>query len=122
MSCSSVLMNYLKADMAFSPVECVRVLHLNSRNMLIRDEMIARGTVDAVAIYSREIIARALELGSSALILAHNHPGGDPSPSAEDVRLTKGLVIAAGAFDIQVHDHVIVATEGFSSMRQMRLL
>ncbi|WP_294235179.1 RadC family protein [uncultured Sphingomonas sp.] len=119
---SSVLMAYLRADMALSPVECVRVLHLNSRNMLIRDEMIARGTVDAVAIYNREIIARALELGSSALIIAHNHPGGDPSPSSEDVEITKALVTAAGAFDIQVHDHVIVASEGFSSMRQLRLL
>lgn len=119
---SASLIAYLRTNMAFSSIETVRVLHLNSRNMLIRDETVAKGTVDAVTIYTREIIARALELGSSGLILAHNHPGGDPTPSPEDVGVTKALANAAAAFDIEICDHVIVAAQGFSSMRLLRLL
>lgn len=122
MSGSAALIAYLRTNMVLSSIETVRVLHLNSRNMLIRDETVAKGTVDAVTIYTREIIARALELGSSGLILAHNHPGGDPTPSPEDVGVTKALANAAATFDIEICDHVIVAAQGFSSMRLLRLL
>ncbi len=121
-SSSASLLAYLRTNMGLFSTETVRVLHLNSRNMLIRDEVVARGTVDAVTIYTREIIARALELGSSGLILAHNHPGGDPTPSPEDVGVTKALATAAAAFDIELCDHVIVAAQGVASMRRLRLL
>ncbi|WP_347093327.1 JAB domain-containing protein [Sphingomonas parapaucimobilis] len=119
---SGALLDYLRADMAFAPVERFRVLHLNCRNMLIRDEIVSRGTVDGASIYIREIVARALELGSTGLIVVHNHPSGDPSPSVEDVNVTRRLMEATRAFDIELHDHVIVGAGGCTSLRASRLL
>src|SRR5436190_1626034 len=85
------LAEYLHADMAHRLVERVRVLHLNTKNALIRDELVSEGSVDQAAVHVREIVRRALELGSAALILVHNHPSGDPEPSRQDITLTREL-------------------------------
>lgn len=116
------LLDYLRADMAFLTVERVRVLHLNSRNMLIRDDHMGDGSVDQAAIYTREVIKRAMELGSAALILVHNHPSGDPSPSRQDIEITRQIVEAGKRLGIGVHDHVIIASGGHTSFRAKGLL
>jgi len=116
------LLDYLHADMAHNPVERVRVLFLNSKNMLIRDEQMSEGSVDEAAVYIREIIRRALDCHATALIIVHNHPSGDPSPSGQDIKLTRDLVEAARHLKISVHDHVVVGTRGHSSMRAMGLI
>jgi DNA repair protein RadC len=116
------LLDYLRADMAHILIERVRILHLNGKNMLIRDEVIAEGSVDQASIHIREIIGRALQLGSSSIILVHNHPSGDPNPSRADIALTRDIADAGKRLGISVHDHVIIAAEGHSSMRAMGLL
>lgn len=116
------VLDYLRADMAWLGIERVRVLHLNSRNILIRDEKMADGSIDQAAIYTREVIRRAMELGSSALILVHNHPSGDPAPSRQDIEITRQIIEAGKRMGISVHDHLIIGTEGHSSMRAMGLL
>ena len=116
------LLDYLRADMAHILIERVRLLHLNGKNMLIRDEVIAQGSVDQAAVHVREVISRALQLGSSAIILVHNHPSGDPAPSRADITLTREIVDAGKRLGIAVHDHVIIGGEGHSSMRTMGLL
>ena len=116
------LLDYLHADMAHNPVERVRVLFLNSKNMLIRDEQMSEGSVDEAAVYIREIVRRALELHATAIILVHNHPSGDPQPSQQDIRLTRDIVDAARHLKITVHDHIIIGTRGHSSMRAMGLI
>lgn len=116
------LLDYLRADMAFRTVERVRVLHLNAKNMLIGDEVVSEGSIDQSAIYVREVVRRALELGSTALILVHNHPSGDPQPSKQDIAITRELIEAGRRFDIAVHDHVIIAENGHASLRQLGLI
>ena len=116
------LLDYLHADMAHLAIERVRVLFLNSRNMLIRDEAMWEGSVDESAVHVREIMRRALDCQATALIIVHNHPSGDPSPSQQDIRLTKELVEAGRHMRISVHDHVIVGAKGHSSLRSMGLL
>lgn len=116
------LLDYLHADMAHQPVERVRVLYLNSRNMLIRDELLSEGSVDEAAVYVREVIRHALDHHATALILVHNHPSGDPAPSKQDIALTRQIVEAARHLRIEVHDHVIVGTRGHSSLRAMGLM
>jgi DNA repair protein RadC len=116
------LLDYLRADMAYLTLERVRILHLNSRNMLIRDEIMAEGSIDQAAIHVREVIRRALDLGSAAIIIVHNHPSGDPQPSRADISLTRDIVEAGKKLGINVHDHVIIANKGHSSMRAMGLL
>jgi DNA repair protein RadC len=116
------LLDYLHADMAHNPVERVRVLFLNSKNMLIRDEQMSEGSVDEAAVYIREIIRRALDYQATALILVHNHPSGDPSPSQQDIRLTRDIVEAGRHLNIAVHDHLIIGTRGHSSLRAMGLI
>ena len=116
------LLDYLRADMAHILIERVRLLHLNGRNMLIRDEVIAEGSVDQAAVHVREVIGRAMQLGSSALILVHNHPSGDPAPSRADIALTREIADAGKRLGISVHDHVIIGADGHSSMRSMGLL
>ncbi len=103
-------------------VERVRVLHLNSKNMLIRDELVSEGSVDQSAIYIREVIRRALELGSAAIILVHNHPSGDTQPSRADIAVTRDIVETGKRLGISVHDHVIIGVKGHSSMRALGLL
>jgi DNA repair protein RadC len=116
------LLDYLRADMAFHPVERVRVLFLNSKNMLIRNEPMSEGSVDEAAVYVREIVARALEYQATAIILVHNHPSGDPQPSQQDIRLTRDIAEALRPLKISVHDHVIVGAKGHASMRAMGLI
>lgn len=116
------LLDYLRADMAHQLIERVRVLHLNARNMLIRDELMHEGSVDQAAIYTREVIKRALELGSTGLILVHNHPSGVPEPSRQDIDVTRQIFDAGKRLGIVVHDHIIIGSEGHSSLRAMGLM
>jgi DNA repair protein RadC len=111
------LLDYLRADMAHAAVERVRVLHLNTRNMLIRDELLSEGTIDEAAVHVREVIRRALDLGSASLILVHNHPSGDPAPSRADIDLTRAIIEAGKPLRIAVHDHLIIGTQGHVSLR-----
>ncbi len=119
---SLALSDYLRADLGHDMVERVRVLHLDAANMLIRDEVVSDGTVDGAVLHVREIIARALELGTASLVVAHNHPSGDATPSASDVTATRAIVDAGRLLGIAVHDHVVVGRSGCSSMRAMGLL
>jgi DNA repair protein RadC len=116
------LLDYLHADMAHHPIERVRVLFLNAKNMLIRNEPMWEGSVDEAAVHVREVIRRALEYQASALILVHNHPSGDPNPSQQDIRLTRDIVEAGRHLRISVHDHIIIGTNGHSSLRAMGLI
>jgi DNA repair protein RadC len=116
------LLDYLRADMAFNPVERVRVLFLNSKNMLIRNEPMSEGSVDEAAVYVREVIRRALDYHATAIIIVHNHPSGDPQPSQQDIKLTREIIDAGRPLRITVHDHVIVGARGHSSMRAMGLI
>ena len=116
------LLDYLRADMAHITIERVRVLHLNTRNMLIRDEVMSEGSVDQATVHVREVIRRAIDLGSAAIILVHNHPSGDPAPSRADISLTRDIAEAGKKLGIAVHDHIIIGAGGHSSMRAMGLL
>ncbi|UAK23532.1 RadC family protein [Sphingomonas nostoxanthinifaciens] len=116
------LADYLRALMAHRMTESARVLHLNTKNVLIRDELVSEGSIDQAAIYVREVARRALELGSAAIILVHNHPSGDPTPSRQDISLTREVVAALRPLGIQVHDHVIVGTQGQTSLRAQGLI
>ena len=116
------LLDYLRADMAHHTIERVRVLHMNSRNMLIRDELMGEGSIDEAAVYVREVIRRAIDLGSSAIILVHNHPSGDPAPSRADIDLTRQVAEAGKRLNITLHDHIIMGAEGHSSLRAMGLI
>ena len=108
---------HLRLAMAHGAVEEFRVLFLDKKNRLIADEVQARGTVDQTPAYPREVVKRALELGASAVILAHNHPSGDPAPSRADIALTQEIVAAAKTLGIAVHDHVIIGRHGETSLR-----
>ena len=116
------LCDYLHAAMAHSRTEQVRVLFLNAKNMLIANEAMWNGSVDEAAVHVREVIARAIALGATALIIVHNHPSGDPTPSQQDIRITNDLIEAARHMKITVHDHVIVGASGRTSMRAMGLI
>ena len=116
------LLDYLRADMAHHPIERIRVLHLNTKNMLIRDELVAEGSIDAAPLYVREVVKRALELSSAALILVHNHPSGDPSPSKADIDLTRNVAEAGKWLGVAVHDHIIMGTSGHVSLRAKGLI
>lgn len=116
------LCDYLHAAMAHSRTEQVRVLFLNAKNMLIANEAMWDGSVDEASVHVREIIARAIQLGATALIIVHNHPSGDPTPSGQDIRITQDLVEAARHMKIAIHDHVIVGASGRTSMRAMGLI
>lgn len=114
--------DYLQAAMAHSPVEEVRVLFLNAKNLLIANEAMWQGSVDEASVHVREVISRAIALGATAIIIVHNHPSGDSTPSSQDIRLTRNLVDAGKHMKIAVHDHVIVGAQGRTSMRAMGLI
>ena len=114
--------DYLQAAMAHSPVEEVRVLFLNAKNMLLANEAMWRGSVDEAAVHVREVISRAISLGATAIIIVHNHQSGDPSPSQQDIRLTRDLIEAGRHMRVTVHDHVIVGSQGRSSMKALGLI
>ena len=116
------LLDYCRATMAFSPREQFRVLFLDKRNHLIADEVQGQGTVDHTPVYPREIARRSLELGATAIILAHNHPSGDPTPSAADVKMTREIVSVLDPLGIVVHDHVILGRDGHASLKGLRLI
>lgn len=112
---------YLRAAMAFEGREQLRVLFLDKRNKLILDEVQTRGTVDHTPVYVREVMKRALELSATAIVLAHNHPSGDPTPSKADIDMTKEISKTAAALGILVHDHIIVGRDGHLSLKQAGL-
>ena len=117
-----VLMDYLNAVMARERVEQFRVLFLDARNRLLGDEAQARGTVNHTPVYPREVVKRALELQATAIILVHNHPSGDPTPSRDDIDMTREVKTAAAALSIVLHDHVIVGNGRWLSFRREGLL
>ena len=118
----AALIDYCAAAMARSPTEEFRGLFLDRKNALIADEVQSTGTIDHTPVYPREIVKRALELGASAVILAHNHPSGDPTPSRADISMTRDVADAAKALRIAVHDHVIVGRSGHTSFKALGLL
>ena len=113
---------YCRSGMAFADKEQFRLLFLDKRNQLIADEIQQTGTVDHTPVYPREVIKRALELSATALILVHNHPSGDPTPSQADIHMTKAIVDIAMPLGISVHDHIIVGKNGHASLRGLKLI
>lgn len=120
-SWSSVI-QYCHAAMAHETREQFRILFLDKRNVLIADEVQGRGTVDHTPVYPREVVKRALELSATAIILVHNHPSGDPTPSRADIDMTKVIIEAAKALDITVHDHIIIGKDGHVSLKGLKLI
>lgn len=118
----TALLDYLRADMALLNRERVRILHLDTKNRLIRDELVSEGSVDEAVIYPREVLRRALELGSAAIILVHNHPSGDPTPSQQDIAITRDIGMAGEKLGIIVHDHIIIGRSGHVSLRSKGLI
>lgn len=113
------LLDYLRADMAYRTTEQVRVLHLDVRNMLIRDEVMSEGTINESSIHVREVIRRALDFGSAGLILVHNHPSGDPTPSRADIELSRTIKHVGRQLGITMHDHLVIGTMGHASLGAM---
>ena len=122
LACWDRLIAYLTAELALEKVEQVRVLFLDNRNRLLADEAQGRGTVNHTPVYPREVVKRALELHATALILVHNHPSGDPTPSREDIAMTREIQAAAELMRITLHDHVVIAAGRWLSFRQEGLL
>ena len=116
------VIDYCHAAMAFADREAFRLLFLDKRNYLIADEVQGVGTVDHTPVYPREVVRRALELGSTALILVHNHPSGDPTPSAADIKVTHDIIAIARPMGIEVHDHIIIGRNGHTSLRGRKLI
>ena len=116
------LLAYCRANMGHHKTEQFRILFLNSKNMLIADELFQQGTINELPIYPREVIARALEFGAAALILVHNHPSGDPTPSQDDIHATKLLIEACKHMKIAIHDHLIVGQSNVISFKSLHLL
>lgn len=116
------LIDYCRASMAYQSIEQFRILYLNRKNMLIADEVQQQGTIDHTPVYPREVVKRALELGATAIIMVHNHPSGDPSPSQADIEMTKEVQDAGSKLGILIHDHVIVSKNGHNSFKAMGIL
>ncbi len=120
-SSSDALMRYLQLDMAREPIERFRVLFLDPHNRLL-DETVIDGSIKQAPVYPREVMRRALQVGATALILVHNHPSGDPTPSRSDIVMTRRIVDAGRELDVTVHDHLVVARSGWMSFRARGLL
>jgi DNA repair protein RadC len=118
----SAVLDYCRTAQAFADREAFRVLFLDKRNQLIADEVQQTGTVDHTPVYPREVVKRALELSASAIVLVHNHPGGDPTPSHADIDMTKQIVEVARGLGIAVHDHIIVGKQGHASLKGLKLI
>jgi DNA repair protein RadC len=118
----SAVLDYVRAAQAFAEKEQFRILFLDKRNQLIADEVQQQGTVDHTPVYPREVVKRALELSSTAIILVHNHPSGDPTPSHADIEMTKEVAKIAKTLGIQLYDHIIVGKDGHASLRGMKLI
>jgi DNA repair protein RadC len=119
---ASALMDYLSVTMRHEPIEVTRLLFLDRKNALIKDEIQHRGTVDHTPLYPREVVKRVIELGASAVILVHNHPSGDPTPSQGDIEMTRQLAAALSTLNVVLHDHVIVGRNREISFRKSNLL
>jgi DNA repair protein RadC len=118
----SAVLDYCRTAMAFEDKEQFRVLFLDKRNQVIADEVQQKGTVDHTPVYPREVVKRALELSATAIILVHNHPSGDPTPSRADIQMTQSIVEIAKPLGISVHDHIIVGKEGHTSFKGLKLI
>jgi DNA repair protein RadC len=118
----SQVLDYCRASMGFEAKEQFRILFLDKRNQIIADEVQQRGTVDHTPVYVREVVKRALELSATAIVLVHNHPSGDPTPSRADIEMTKQIVTAAKPLGVLVHDHIIVGKQGHASFRGLGLI
>jgi len=118
----SNVLDYCRTAMAFAHKEQLRVLFLDKRNRLIADELQQEGTVDHTPVYPREVVKRALELSATAIVLVHNHPSGDPTPSQADIQMTKEIAMVAQPLGISVHDHLIVGKDGHASLKGLRLI
>jgi DNA repair protein RadC len=116
------VLDYCRTAQAFADREQFRVLFLDKRNQLIADEVQQTGTVDHAPVYPREVVKRALELSATAMVLVHNHPSGDPTPSHADVQMTQQIIAVAQPFGISVHDHIIVGKEGHASLKGLKLI
>jgi DNA repair protein RadC len=116
------LLEYCHAAMAYEKVEQFRLLFLDGKNALIADEVQQRGTVNHTPVYTREVVKRALELGASAIVMCHNHPSGDPTPSKDDIAMTKEVAAAAEKLGIALHDHLIIGRNGHSSLKSLGLI
>jgi DNA repair protein RadC len=118
----SEVVDYCRTAMAFAEREEFRILFLDKRNGLIADEAQGVGTIDHTPVYPREVVRRALELSAAAIVLVHNHPSGDPTPSTADIKMTQDIVALAAPLGIAVHDHLIVGRHGHASLRGLRLI
>jgi len=118
----STVLDYCRTAQAFADREQFRVLFLDKRNQLIADELQQIGTVDHTPVYPREVVKRALELSATAIILVHNHPSGDPTPSRADIQMTQQIMTIATPLGISVHDHIIVGKEGHASLKGLKLI
>lgn len=118
----TALLDYCRVSMGHKKIEEFRVLFLNHKNVLISDEVQQSGTINHAPVYPREVVKRALDLGASSIILAHNHPSGDPNPSRDDVEITKKIAQAAASLGINVHDHLIIAGNKYYSFKSNGLL
>ena len=122
LSSFDAVLDHLKASMAHEGAEMFRILFLDRKNRLVADEVQQRGTVDHAPVYPREVAKRALEVNATAVILVHNHPSGDPTPSRADIAITKEVAAATGAVGVIVHDHIVIARDGYASFRALGLL
>ena len=118
----AAVIDYCRTSMAFADKEQFRILFLDKRNQLIADEVQQVGTVDHTPVYPREVVKRALELSATAIIMVHNHPSGDPTPSTADIQMTKTIIGIASPLGISVHDHIIVGKNGHASLKGLRLM
>jgi DNA repair protein RadC len=118
----NAVLDYMQARLGRSTVEELHVIYLDRKNTVLADEALQRGTVDHTPVYPREIVKRALDLGATALILVHNHPTGDPTPSRADIEMTKQVKNAVAAVDISLHDHIIIGRGKHASLKSMGLL
>lgn len=118
----SALLNYCKAAMAYNTTEQFRILFLDNKNRLIADEVQQTGTIDHTPVYPREVVKRALELAATAIILVHNHPSGDPTPSTADIEMTKLIADTARPLKIRLHDHLIIGKGNHASFKSLGLI
>lgn len=118
----ALVLDYCRATMGFESKEQFRILFLDKRNQIIADEVQQTGTVDHTPVYVREVVKRALELSATAIVLVHNHPSGDPTPSRADIEMTKQIVAAGKPLGVVVHDHIIVGKKGHASFRGLGLI
>jgi DNA repair protein RadC len=118
----TAVLDYCRTTMAFADKEQLSIIFLDKRNQIIADEIQQTGTVDHTPVYPREVVKRALELSATAVILVHNHPSGDPTPSRADIQMTQSIVEIAKPLGISVHDHIIVGKEGHASLKGLKLI